>query len=214
MEEQRKFLIENLRKQKIIITNQVAEAMLKIPREEFYPKNAMNHAYIDTPYQIGKGQTISAPHMNAMMCEFLQIKKNQRILEIGTGSGYHAALLAELVGNLGEVISIERYEELAIKALVKLKELNYSNIKIICADGSLGYLKEAPYDRILVTAASPEIPPPLLSQLSSNHGILCIPLGKKNEVQELFVIKRDGEFYSKEKKCNVVFVPLIGKYGF
>jgi len=207
-------LINNLKARKIIISENVYNAMLNVPRHLFLPGLNINKAYIDTPQQIGKGQTISAPHMNAMMCEYLEIKPGDKILEIGTGSGYHAAILAELTGKDGLVYTIERIPDLAIKAEKKLKELSYSNVEVIINDGTKGLESKAPFDKILVTAASPKIPKNLLVQLNSNGGILCIPVGKRHWNQDLIVIHRIDEKYVKKIVCKVIFVPLIGENGF
>ncbi|UYP46382.1 Protein-L-isoaspartate O-methyltransferase [Candidatus Lokiarchaeum ossiferum] len=214
MEEQRLNMVSQLQSRKILESKMIIEAMKKVPRHLFVPLNMKNRAYEDNPLQIDCGQTISAPHMNAMMCEYLQIEKGQKILEIGTGSGYHCALLAEIVGNKGKIYSIERVPRLAKKASKVLRVLNYDNIEIITGDGSCGHQIEAPYDRILVTAASPQIPEILIQQLSENGGIMCIPTGKQRWIQDLLVIKRHE--HSIEKKCvsKVIFVPLIGKFGF
>lgn len=207
-------LINNLKANKIIISENVYNAMLNVPRHLFLPELNLDKAYIDTPQQIGEGQTISAPHMNAMMCEYLEIKPGDKILEIGTGSGYHAAILAELTGKDGKVYTIERIPDLAIKAEKKLKELSYSNVEVIVNDGTKGLESKAPFDKILVTAASPKIPKSLLVQLSPNDGILCIPVGKRHWDQDLIVINRIKEKYVKKKVCKVIFVPLIGENGF
>ncbi|MFX1275984.1 MAG: protein-L-isoaspartate(D-aspartate) O-methyltransferase [Promethearchaeota archaeon] len=219
-EEKRKELIENLKKRGILSKNDVINAMLKVPRHLFVPEKAVSSAYIDSPLSIGLNQTISAPHMNAMMCEYLELKEGDKVLEIGTGSGYHAALCAELVApegsiNPGHIYTIERHKELVEKARNSLKETGYDNrVTIIYGDGTLGYPKEAPYDKILVTAASPEkVPQPFKDQLK-NGGLLCIPAGSKNFGQTLYIVKKDGNSYEIEKKCGVRFVPLIGEHGF
>lgn len=214
MEEQRFNMVSQLQSKKILISKNVIDAMKNVPRHLFVPFKMRKNAYEDNPQQIDYGQTISAPHMNAMMCEYLQIKKGQKILEVGTGSGYHCALLAEIVGKNGKVYSVERIPNLAQKASKVLKELNYSNCEIITGDGTCGYQDEAPYERILVTAAGPQIPDSLIQQLSEKEGIMCIPTGKRRWNQELLIIRKNGK--SIEKKCvsKVIFVPLIGKFGF
>ncbi len=173
-------MVEDLFRHNIIHSNNVYNAMLKVPRHKFLPESVWNRAYIDSPLPIGNNQTISAPHMNAMMCQYLELAPNQKVLEIGTGSGYHAALLAELIGSNGHVYTLERYSELAEQAKRILDLLGYRNVSVITADGTSGYPSQSPYDRILVTAAGPEVPPPLLSQLSQNGGILCIPIGESS----------------------------------
>ena len=218
--EKRKELVESLIKRKILTKTEVIDAMLKVPREKFLSEKAQSSAYLDTPLSIGLGQTISAPHMNAMMCEYLELKEGDKVLEIGTGSGYHAALCAELVApensqTPGHVFTIERHEELVERAKINLKETGYnSSVTVIHGDGTLGYGEAAPYDKILVTAASPEkVPPPLKKQLKDG-GILCIHAGSKSFGQNLYIVRRDGEKFKSIKITGVRFVPLIGKFGF
>lgn len=219
-EEKRKRLVESLKNRGILTKPEVIKAMLIVPRHKFVPKDAESSAYMDSPLSIGLGQTISAPHMNAMMCEYLELSEGEKILEIGTGSGYHAALCAELVApenseNPGHVITIERHEELVKNARESLKETGYEHkVTVIHGDGTLGYPKEAPFDKILVTAASPsKIPIPLRDQLKEG-GILCIPTGSKSFAQNLYVIRKQGENFDTKRITGVRFVPLIGKYGF
>ncbi|MFX0034789.1 MAG: protein-L-isoaspartate(D-aspartate) O-methyltransferase [Candidatus Hermodarchaeota archaeon] len=219
-EEKRKRLVDNLKDRGILTKPEVIKAMLKVPRHKFLPDDAKSGAYMDSPLSIGLGQTISAPHMNAMMCEYLELKEGEKVLEIGTGSGYHAALCAELVSpvdseNPGHVFTIERHEELANSARESLKVTGYENsVTVIHGDGTLGYPEEAPYDKILVTAASPtKLPLPLRDQLK-NGGILCIPAGSKSFTQNLYIIKKSGDNFDSKKITGVRFVPLIGKYGF
>lgn len=219
-EDKRKQLVKNLSKRGVLNKSEVINAMLRVPRHQFIPKDAESSAYMDTPLSIGCNQTISAPHMNAMMCENLELKEGDKVLEIGTGSGYHAALCAELVAprgsnDPGHVYTIERHEKLVENAKASLKETGYdSRVTVILGDGTLGYAQEAPYDKILVTAASPKkIPPPLREQLNEG-GILCIPAGSMGYGQDLYVIRRYGDKFESKKITGVRFVPLIGKYGF
>jgi len=219
-DEKRKDLVNNLVKRGILSKKSVINAMLKVPRHEFVPYKAVSSAYSDSPLSIGLNQTISAPHMNAMMCEYLELKEGDKVLEIGTGSGYHAALCAEIVApentsNPGHVYTIERHEELAERAKISLSKTGYGDkITVIQGDGTLGYEKEAPYDKILVTAASPEKVPPAFKNQLRDKGILCIPAGSKSYGQTLYVVRKDGNVYETERKTGVRFVPLIGKYGF
>lgn len=219
-ENKRKRLVENLKDRGILTKEEVIRAMLIVPRHKFLPKDAESCAYMDSPLSIGLGQTISAPHMNAMMCEHLELKEGDKVLEIGTGSGYHAALCAEIVApknseNPGHVFTIERHEELVKNARKSLEATGYNHsVTVIHGDGTLGYDKEAPYDKILVTAASPsKIPLPLRDQLKDG-GILCIPAGSKNFGQNLYIIKKHKDQFKSKTITGVRFVPLIGKFGF
>jgi len=219
-EEKRKNLVENLKKRNILTDPNVIKAMLKVSRHKFLPEGAMSSAYIDSPLSIGLGQTISAPHMNAMMCELLKLKEGDKVLEIGTGSGYHAALCAEIIApknsqHPGHLYTIERHLELADRAKNNLNNMGYGDsVTVIHGDGTLGHPQEAPYDKILVTASSPKkVPPPLKQQLKDG-GILCIPAGSKEWGQDLYVISKKGKNFDYEKITGVRFVPLIGKYGF
>ena len=219
-EEKRKDLVENLKKRNILTEPNVIKAMLKVPRHKFLPEGAISSAYIDSPLSIGMSQTISAPHMNAMMCELLKLKEGDKVLEVGTGSGYHAALCAEIIApknsqNPGHVYTIERHLELADRAKIRLINAGYGeSVTVIHGDGTLGHPQEAPYDKILVTASSPKkVPPPLKKQLKDG-GILCIPAGSKEWGQDLYVISKKGKDFDYEKITGVRFVPLIGKYGF
>jgi protein-L-isoaspartate(D-aspartate) O-methyltransferase len=209
-EEMRKRLIKGL--EFYISEEKVRKAMLRVPRHKFIPEYEREEAYIDAPLDIGYGQTISAPHMVAIMCELLELSEGHKVLEIGSGSGYNAAVMGELVGKSGHVYTVERIEPLVHFARENLKETGYNNVTLILEDGSMGYSRYAPYDRISVTCAAPHVPEPLLEQLKPG-GIMVIPVG--NYSQELIRIKKDGEGnIHKEKKGGVVFVPLIGKYGF
>ena len=219
-EEKRKELVEKLKKKKILNKPEVIRAMLTVPREKFLRKRSQSSAYIDSPLSIGCSQTISAPHMNAMMCEYLDLEEGDKVLEIGTGSGYHAALCAEIVApedtkNPGHVYTIERHEKLANRARESLKEAGYEDkVTVIHGDGTLGYAEEAPYDKILVTAASPEkVPQPLKNQLKDG-GMLCIPAGSKHYSQNLYLVHKKGDDYESKRITGVRFVPLIGKHGF
>ncbi|MFO8017312.1 MAG: protein-L-isoaspartate(D-aspartate) O-methyltransferase [Promethearchaeia archaeon] len=216
----RKKLVKRLINKGILEDEKVIEAMKKVPRENFLPEGAKSKAYIDSPLSIGSGQTISAPHMNAMMCENLNLEEGDKVLEIGTGSGYHAALCAEIVApddsdNQGHIYTIERHKSLADSARENLEEANYGDrVTVIHGDGTLGYEKKAPYDKILVTAASPKkIPRPLKKQLK-DEGKLCIPAGSKKYSQSLYIIKRVGNEFESKRLTGVRFVPLVGKHGF
>ena len=219
-EEKRKNLVESLKKRNILTDPEVIKAMLRVPRHKFLPEGAISSAYIDSPLSIGMSQTISAPHMNAMMCELLKLKEGDKVLEIGTGSGYHAALCAEIVApknsqNPGHVFTIERHLELANRAKINLIDTGYGeSVTVINGDGTLGYPQEALFDKILVTASSPKkVPPPLKKQLKDG-GILCIPAGSKEWGQDLYVIYKKGKKFDYKRITGVRFVPLVGEWGF
>lgn len=184
----------------------VLEAMARIPREEFVSPADRDAAYGDHALGIGEGQTISQPYVVARMSELLAPRPEHRVLEVGTGSGYQAAVLAELVR---EVISIERHAALADGARDRLERLGYRNVRVIHADASLGYAPEAPYDGILITAATPRIDPALAQQLTAD-GRIVAPVGDL-DLQELVVRDARGR---EERHGPVRFVPLRGEAGF
>ena len=191
------------------ITDQrVLAAFHKVEREKFVPSEVRKDAYQDFPLSIGKGQTISQPYMVGLMTQSLGLNGNEKVLEIGTGSGYQTAILAELAG---EVHSVERIRVLAERARKLLEKLGYSNVKILLRDGTLGWEESSPYDRILVTAGAREIPQPLTDQLDEG-GVMVIPVGKSYSQDLEVVVKRKNQIKTVTvEKC--VFVPLIGKYG-
>lgn len=180
----------------------VERALLDVPREAFVVEGA---AYQDAPQPIGAGQTISAPHMVAMMAEALRLEPHHRVLEVGGGSGYHAAVLSRLVR---EVVSVEVVPELARRARATLADLAIENVEVVLADGSGGYPPRAPYDRISVAAGAPAVPPPLVEQLAP-RGLLVIPVGPLDQ-QTLVRVDKRGE---TESLCAVRFVPLLGEHG-
>jgi len=191
------------------ITDQrVLAAFYKVEREKFVPSEVRNNAYEDFPLSIGEGQTISQPYMVALMTQSLELKGDEKILEIGTGSGYQTAILAELAR---EVYSIERIRVLAERARKLLEKLGYSNIKILLSDGTLGWEESSPYDRILVTAGAREIPQPLTDQLEE-EGVMVIPVGNSYS-QDLKVVRKRKNRIKTATVEKCVFVPLIGKYG-
>lgn len=200
-------MAEGLRRDSI--DGKVIAAMKRVPRHLFVPDRFVRNAYEDRPLAIGDNQTISAPHMVAIMCDLLELAPGMNVLEIGAGSGYHAAIISELIGD-GQVYSIERFESLAKKARENLKNAGCRNVTVIVADGTLGLPDHAPYDRINVTCSAPDVPPPLLDQLKEG-GKMVIPIGKTH--QELYLVKKNGEMVM-ERKMGVIFVPLVGKYGF
>jgi len=186
----------------------VIAAMEKVPRHLFVEEALQSQAYNDHPLPIGEKQTISQPYMVALMTEALQLKEKERVLEIGAGSGYQTAILAELAE---KVFSIERIRSLAVKARQLLYELGYYNIEIKIFDGTYGWVEEAPFDAIVVTAGAPDIPQPLLDQLAMG-GRLVIPVGDAY-VQDLIRVTKTEEGIKKEDLGGCRFVKLIGKYG-
>lgn len=186
----------------------VLKAFRKVEREKFVPDKNKKYAYEDGAQLIAAGQTISQPYIVAVMLEALEIKESDKVLEIGTGSGYAAALLAEIAA---EVYTIERIEELALTARKVLSNLDYQNVKVKLGDGSLGWEENAPYDSILVSAAAPYVPEKLVEQLATG-GKIVLPVGKRNKVQQLKQLTKKFNGKIKEKELEYVrFVPLIGE---
>ncbi|MGM0498618.1 MAG: protein-L-isoaspartate(D-aspartate) O-methyltransferase [Bacillota bacterium] len=186
----------------------VLKAFRKVEREKFLPDKNKKYAYEDGAQLIAAGQTISQPYIVAVMLEALEIKESDKVLEIGTGSGYAAALLAEIAA---EVYTIERIEELALTARKVLSNLDYQNVKVKLGDGSLGWEENAPYDSILVSAAAPYVPEKLVKQLATG-GKIVLPVGKRNKVQQLKQLTKKFNGKIKEKELEYVrFVPLIGE---
>lgn len=188
-------------------------AMESVPRHLFVPENLRRSAYVDSPLPIGGGQTISAPHMVAIMAEAADLEPGMNVLEIGAGSGYHAAVMAELVRPGGEVLTIERISSLAERARLNLSSAGYSDtVEVVVADGSLGFPEKAPFDRIVVTCGAPEVPEPLKEQLVEG-GKLIVPVGSMG-YQELMRLTRHRDEISVENLGGCVFVPLLGEHGF
>lgn len=186
----------------------VLAAMKKVPRHLFVDGPMQHRAYDDSALPIGEGQTISQPYMVAVMTEFLELKGTEKVLEIGTGSGYQAAVLAELAK---EVYTVERIAALAERAEKQYRALGYANIHVKVADGTLGWPEASPFDRIIITAGTPKVPGPLLQQLA-DHGILIAPVGDRFS-QQIIKMKKTGETIVEEYLTPCVFVPLIGEYG-
>ncbi len=207
----RKQMVEHLKREGRIHSKKVEEAFLNIPREYFIPESLKTEAYIDTPLNIGYGQTISAPHMVAIMVEALDLKPGHHVLEIGSGSGYHAAITAYLVNPNGHVFTIERLPELANFARRNLEKAGITNVTVEVGDGSQGLEKYAPYDRIYVTCAAPDIPTPLIEQLR-DPGKLLIPVGRIYSDLQL-IEKKNNRIY-KKNLGGCAFVPMIGKHGY
>jgi protein-L-isoaspartate(D-aspartate) O-methyltransferase len=192
-----------------IVDERVLEAMARIPREEFVPEHLRADAYIDAPVPIGFGQTITQPYMTALMAQLLVLTGDEKVLDVGTGSGYHAAVLGALARR---VISIERLPELVVFARANLKRTGLDgNITVVCGDGSLGFPEEAPFDAISVAAASPQTPPALLAQLN-DPGTMVIPVGSREDQHLRVIHKYNGKIAARlTSACR--FVPLVGREG-
>ena len=191
-----------------ILDKRVLEAMQKVPREQFVEEALEDRAYGDHPLPIGEGQTISQPYMVALMTSLLHLTGTEKVLEIGTGSGYQTAVLGELSRR---VCTIERIPSLAARARATLERLGYTNVWVRIANGTFGWPDEAPFDRILVTAAAPAVPLPLFDQLGEG-GRMAIPIGNA-AAQTLTVVEKINGTMRTRLEAGCVFVKLIGKYG-
>jgi protein-L-isoaspartate(D-aspartate) O-methyltransferase len=201
-------MVENQIKKRGVKDKNVLFAMEKVPRHKFVEEGLKGVAYQDGPLPIGMDQTISQPYIVALMTELLDVSDGHKVLEVGTGSGYQAAVIAHIAMS---VVTVERIPELYKKAKQTLRKLGYNNITVVMADGSIGYKELAPYDRIIVTAASPSIPDELINQLSSN-GKMVIPVGGMF-TQQLVALKKEAGKIIKTDSIGVRFVPLRGKKG-
>lgn len=200
-------MVENDIKGRGIKDKKVLEVMGKIPRHLLIDEKQRDRAYADYPLPIGEGQTISQPYVVALMTEALKLKSSDRVLEIGTGSGYQAAVLAEIVK---EVYTIEIRKSLADMASKRLKDLGYKNVKVKYADGYFGWEEYAPFDAIIITAAANHIPPPLIKQLKEG-GRLILPLGSTVYYQTLTLVTKKKGDLDVEQMGPVAFVPMIGE---
>lgn len=205
--EERKTMVDTQLRTRDITDKNVLDVMGEVPRHEFVPPQSLSVAYKDHPVPIGYGQTISQPYIVALMTQSLDLKPDFRVLEIGTGSGYQAAVLAELVD---EVYTIEIVDELAQSAYARLEKMGYENIEVRNADGYSGWEEYAPFDAIIVTAAANHIPPLLLQQLKDG-GKLIVPLGSTLRFQTLTLVTKKGDVLDTEFITGVRFVPMIGK---
>jgi protein-L-isoaspartate(D-aspartate) O-methyltransferase len=206
----RREMVEKQLAQRDIEDLRVLDAMRYIPRHEFVSSELSHLAYRDCPLPIGDNQTISQPYMVALMTQLLQLSGTERVLEIGTGSGYQAAVLADLAR---EVYSLERNPRLAERSGNTLARLGYDNVEIYVGDGSQGLPDMAPFDAIVVTAAAPALPGPLRAQLAESMGRMVLPLGDHRS-QHLELVVRRGSRWEIERILPVRFVPLVGRYGF
>lgn len=197
-------MLEGIKDEKVL------EAFSKVPRHLFVPKEMLNESYLNIALPIGYGQTISQPYTIAVMLEALELKEGDKVLEVGTGSGYNAALISCIIGRKGRLFTTEIVPELAEQSRKKLAEFGLRNVKVVVTDGSLGYEKEKLYDAIIVTAACREVPPPLLEQLK-NNGMLVAPVGHLYEQEMLKIRKSKGKLDIKNLGF-FVFVPLKGAF--
>lgn len=202
----RELMVQEQLERRDIDDSQVLEAMRRVPRHRFVPDDVVGEAYADRPLPIGYGVTISQPYIVALMAQSLRLRPTDRVLEVGTGSGYGAAVLAELAAH---VITIECIEPLAERASAHLADVG-SNVTVITGDGGLGHLEGAPYDAISVTAAAREVPQPLLDQLAPG-GRLVMPVGRGRE--DLILVTRTADGDVRETITQVRFVPLTGRHG-
>ena len=202
-------MVEEQLRKRGIDDPRVLRVMEDMPRHLFVERALWSRSYGDHPLPIGNGQTISQPFMVALMTQCLELEGEEKVLEIGTGSGYQAAILAKLARN---VFTIERHAALGKRAREAWDELELHNIAMRVGDGSIGWSEYAPYDGVVVTAASPDLPQPLLDQLSSDGGRLVIPVGDSH-FQQLKVVTRKGDNYSSREVVGCTFVPLVGKHG-
>jgi protein-L-isoaspartate(D-aspartate) O-methyltransferase len=205
---ERRRMIEAQIRKRGVTSQRVLEAMAAVPRHEFVPAKFRDYAYADKPLPIGEGQTISQPYMVAAMTEALELTGSERVLEIGTGSGYQAAVLSLLVS---QVITVESHTSLALAAQERLTNLGYANVHVHNGDGSAGFPDAAPYDAILVTAGAPEIPQAFASQLRDG-GRLVIPVGGRDNQELVRARKENGELKSRVL-FDCKFVLLLGRYG-
>jgi protein-L-isoaspartate(D-aspartate) O-methyltransferase len=199
-------LVQKHIKAKGISDSRVLAAMQAVPRHKFVPQDLLSVAYADRPLPIGEGQTISQPYVVALMTQILQLSTDDRVLEIGTGSGYQAAVLAKVAGT---VYSIEIKEKLYRRASKTLKSLGYGNVKTRHGDGYYGWPQAAPFDAVMITAAVDHIPPPLLKQLKEG-GKLALPLGNPFSYQNLVLVTKQGDDLIVKQITGVLFVPMTG----
>lgn len=207
-EEQRRQMVQEQLEARGIVEKRLLKAFLTVPRHEFVPSEMRSQAYGDHPLPIGAGQTISQPYIVALMVQLLRLQGHERVLEIGTGSGYQLAILGHLAL---EAYSVERLPQLAEQAVRRLERVGYLNVHVTVGDGSAGWPDHAPYDAIVVAAGAPNIPRPLVEQLVDG-GRLAIPVGSV-QVQTLTLIEKHGGMLQQQAVTSCVFVPMVGRYG-
>jgi protein-L-isoaspartate(D-aspartate) O-methyltransferase len=186
----------------------VLRAFDQVHRHEFLPEAVRHRAYEDAPVPIGYGQTASQPSLQALYMQVMNLQPGDRVLEIGTGCGFQTAVLARLVDR---VYSVERIRELSVRSREKLDQLRISNVALLVGDGTIGWSRYAPFDCILVAAAAPDVPQPLLDQLAPG-GRMLIPVGGR-DMQQLMLITRDGDRFTEREVTACTFVPLLGRFG-
>ena len=214
--EQRQVMVNRYKRGGYIRSRRIEEAVMAVPRELFMEPQYRKYAYYDQPFPIpGDGrQTISAPYMYPVTYEPLRLEQGQRFLEVGAGSGYGAAIARELVGPQGLVVTIEINPETFQFAEKNLKEAGYEDVIVILGDGTLGYPELAPYDAVSITASTPDIPPPLYEQMAENSKLVAPVGGRGRYGQDLLLVEKYGGEISKKSLMGVVYVPLLGKYGY
>lgn len=203
--ERRRSMVEEQIRRRGVRQEAVLEAMMQVPRHRFVPESYWPEAYADHPLPIGWGQTISQPYIVALMTELLALDENKKVLEVGTGSGYHAAVMGQVAG---EVYSVEIVGELARQSGALLQELGYDNVQVRAGDGYDGWSEAAPFDAVILTAAPPRIPEPLIQQLAPG-GRMVLPLGESK--QELLLLEKTPEGLHRQVITPVRFVPMTGK---
>lgn len=208
----REDLVAHLRKAGEVTSDGVAAAVGSVPRHEFVPDQVRDRAYEDRPFDIGHDQVVTAPHLVARTSELLEIEPGHDVLEVGTGSGYHAAVLAELAGP-GTVVTVERFPDLARRAREALDRTGYGDVSVVVGDGSRGLPGAAPFDRISVAAAAPDVPAPLRDQLG-DPGRMVLPLGPREGPHELALFEQRDGALDRSRHGKVQYVPLIGAHGF
>jgi protein-L-isoaspartate(D-aspartate) O-methyltransferase len=187
----------------------VLRAFDLIHRHEFIPESMRHQAYNDAPVPIGFGQTASQPSLQGLYMQVLELRGTDKVLEVGTGCGFQTAVLAQLVDR---VYSVERIRELAVRAREKLDQMRISNVAILVGDGTIGWSRYAPFDAILVAAGGPDVPRPLMEQLSPDGGRMLIPIGSRT-MQRLMLVERQGDQYEQREVTECTFVPLLGRFG-
>lgn len=207
-QKEREQMVESQLARRGIKDKRVLDAMRQVPRHLFIPDDMRGLAYCDGPLPIGQGQTISQPYIVALMTELLELTGQEKVLELGTGSGYQAAILSHLAH---QVYSVERHATLAQQAEKVLAQLGYTNVVIKVGDGTLGWPEYSPYEAIIVTAGAPDVPHPLTEQLADG-GRLVAPVGSQWS-QVLVKVRRQGDLLTRERLTPVAFVPLVGEYG-